>query len=260
MKLVKKIFDFYIKSSLHVALAIVSFVKVTELSLNISFSSHLILAIFFGSVVGYNFLKYEGFWLSKKFNFQKYIGVFFVTMVAFLFFVFYFFQLCRSQQVAFVSTAFLVLFYPFLRKYWFFKIGMVSFCVTFVVSCIPLLSASSMELSDTWFSLKLFVLIGALMLPFEIYDSQFDALTLQTIPQKFGVRKAKQMGYVFLLIFLLFASFHSKITLFLIDLFIAVLVGISIYFASVKNSKYYTSFWVEAIPIFWWMLLLFLSC
>ena len=210
MKLVKKIFDFYIKSSLHVALAIVSFVKVTELSLNISFSSHLILAIFFGSVVGYNFLKYEGFWLSKKFNFQKNIGVFFVTMVAFLFFVFYFFQLCRSQQVAFVSSAFLVLFYPFLRKYWFFKIGMVSFCVTFVVSCIPLLSASSMELSDTWFSLKLFVLIGALMLPFEIYDSQFDALTLQTIPQKFGARKAKQMGYVFLLIFLLVCIFSFQ--------------------------------------------------
>lgn len=259
MKLGKRIFDFYIKSSLHVALAIVSFVKVTELSLNSSFSIHLAFAIFFGSVVGYNFLKYEGFWLTKKFNFQKNNGVFLVTILALLFFIFYFFQLYKTQQVAFVSIAFLVFLYPFLRKYWFFKIGMVSFCVTFVVSCIPLLSTSSMELSNTWFSLKLFVLIAALMIPFEIYDSQFDALTLQTIPQKFGIRKAKQLGYVFLLVFLLVASYQSKLNLLFIDFFIAVLVGFSIYFASVKNSKYYTSFWVEAIPIFWWFLLLFLS-
>ncbi len=241
------------------AFAIFSFVKVTELSLNISLNLVFELAVFFGSVIAYNFLKQEGFWLSKKFNFQKNNVVFFVTMLALLFFVFYFFKIYKSQQLAFVSIAFLVLLYPFLRRYWFFKIGMVSFCVTFVVSFIPLLSTSSMVLSYSWFSLKLFVLICALMLPFEIYDSQFDALTLQTIPQKFGVRKAKQMGYVFLLVFLLVASFYSKLILLRIDFFIAILVGILIYFSSVKNSKYFTSFWVEAIPIFWWILLLFLS-
>lgn len=258
MAVLKKIFDFYIKSSLHVAFAIFSFVKVTELSLNISPNLVFELAVFFGSVIGYNFLKQDGFWLSKKYSFQNNKDVFSVTLFAFLFFLICFFQLSINKQVTFVKIFFLVLCYPFLRKYWFLKIAMVSFCVTIVVSYIPTLNLKMILISYSLFQLKLFFLICALMIPFEIYDSQFDALTLQTIPQKFGIRKAKWIGYFFLLVFILFASFNSKLILLIIDFFIAVLVGISIHFSSVKNSKYYTSFWVEAISIFWWMLLLFL--
>lgn len=255
----KKIFDFYLKSSLHVAFAIFSFVKVTELSLNISPNLVFELAVFFGSVIGYNFLKQEGFWLTKKFDFQRNKAVLGVTILAFLFFLSCFFQLSINKQVAFVKISFLVLGYPFLRKYGFLKIGMVSFCVTFVVSVIPTLDLKILLTSYTMFQLKLFFLIGALMIPFEIYDSQFDAWTLQTIPQKFGSRKAKWIGYVFLLVFILFSFLNYKLIFFLIDAFIAVIVGISIYFSSVKKSKYYTSFWVESIPVFWWLILVFVG-
>ena len=249
----KKLFDFYIKSSLHVAFAIFSFAKVVELSLNISSNLFLELAIFSGSVLGYTVLKYFEFWKSTKFSVRKNKSVLGVTIVAFLTFVFCFFQMKFSFQMAFFQIFFLVILYPFLRKYWFLKIAVVGFCVTFVVSYIPTLDTNMLFFSDTILQVKLFFLICALLIPFEIYDSQHDLQTLQTIPQKFGVKKAKYLGYLFLVIFCMFGLlFQFEI----LDIVIAIIGGFFIRFSSTKNSKYYTSFWVESIPIFWWLLVL----
>lgn len=253
MLVFKKFLDFYIKSSLHVAFAIFSFVKVATLSLNISSNLFLELAIFSGSVLVYTILKYFEFWQSTKFSFRKNKSVLGVTIVAFLVFVFCFFQLKLSFQTAFLKIFFLVILYPFLRKYWFLKIAVVSFCVTFVVSNIPTLDTKILFFSDTILQVKLFFLMCALLIPFEIYDSQYDLQTLQTLPQKFGINKAKYFGYLFLVIFcMLGLLFQFEI----LDIVIAIIVGFIIRFSSTKNSKYYTSFWVESIPILWWILFL----
>ena len=252
MLVLKQIFDLYIKSSLHVAFAIFSFVKVVELSLNISSNVFLEVAIFSGSVLGYTVLKYYEFWKSTKFLIHKNKSVLGITTVAFLTFVICFFQLKFSFQIAFLQIFFLVVLYPFLRKYWFLKIAIVSFCVTYVVSYIPTLDTKMLFFFDTILQVKLFFLICALLIPFEIYDSQHDAITLQTIPQKFGVKKAKFLGYVFLAVFCIL-SLILRFERF--DIVIAIIIGLFIRFSSTKNSKYYTSFWVESIPILWWLIL-----
>lgn len=252
MFVLKQIFDLYIKSSLHVAFAIFSFVKVVELSLNISSNIFLEAAIYSGSVLGYSVLKNYEFWKSTKFSVHKNKSVLRITTVAFLTFVFCFFQLKFSFQIAFLQIFFLVLLYPFLRKYWFFKIAVVSFCVTYVVSYIPTLETKMVFFYDTILQVKLFFLICALLIPFEIYDSQHDAITLQTIPQKFGIKKAKYLGYLFLICFcILSLLFRYEI----LDIVVAIIIGLFIRFSSIKNSKYYNSFWVESIPIFWWLIL-----
>lgn len=252
MFVLKQIFDLYIKSSLHVAFAIFSFVKVVELSLNISSNVFLEAAIFSGSVLGYSVLKYYEFWKSTKFSVHKNKSVLGITTVAFLTFVFCFFQLKFSFQIAFLQIFFLVVLYPFLRKYWFLKIAIVSFCITYVVSYIPTLDTKMLFFFDTILQVKLFFLISALLIPFEIYDSQYDAITLQTIPQKFGIKKAKFLGYVFLAVFCILSFlFQFEIS----DLLIANIIGLFIQFSSTKNTKYYTTFWVESIPILWWLIL-----
>jgi hypothetical protein len=249
----QKTFDFYIKSSLHVALAILAFLKVSQFSLNIPSNLILESSVFFGSVIGYNFLKYYGLnWKDKLFVYQN-IGILIVTFLSIIGYAICFLKLNTIVQLAFLKIAVLVLCYPFLRKYWYLKSALVSFCVTFVVSYIPTLEVSIDELEVLVFQLKLFFLIGALMIPFEIYDSQFDALTLQTIPQKFGIRKAKIAGYVFLGIFVLLNSFFKFNLIYFI---VAISVAFLICFSSTENSKYYTSFWVESVPIVWWILLL----
>ncbi len=253
MLVFKKFFDFYIKSSLHVAFAIFSFVKVATLSLNISSNLFLELAIFSGSVLGYTVLKYFEFWKSTKFSVRKNKSVLGITTLAFLTFLCCFYHLKISFQIAFFQIFFLVVLYPFLRKYWFLKIFVVSFCVTYVVSYIPTLETKMLFFSDTILQVKLFFLICALLIPFEIYDSQYDLQTLQTFPQKFGVKKAKYLGYLFLVIFcMLGLLFQFEI----LDIVIAIIVGFFIRFSATKNSKYYTRFWVESIPILWWILFL----
>jgi 4-hydroxybenzoate polyprenyltransferase len=161
-----------------------------------------------------------------------------------------------SFQIAFFQIFFLVVLYPFLRKYWFLKIAVVSFCVTYVVSYIPTLDTKMLFFFDTILQVKLFFLICALLIPFEIYDSQHDAITLQTIPQKFGVKKTKYLGYLFLICFCILSLLLQYEIL---DIVIAFVIGFFIGFSSTKNTKYYTSFWVESIPILWWLLNLFLE-
>jgi hypothetical protein len=253
MLVLKQIFNLYIKSSLHVAFAIFSFVKVVELSLNISSNQFLEVAIFSGSVLGYTVLKYFEFWKTTKFLFHKNKFILAITTVAFLTFAFCFFQLKFRFQIAFLQIFFLVVFYPFLRKYWFLKIAVVSFCVTYVVSYIPTLDTKMLFFSDTILQVKLFFLICALLIPFEIYDSQHDVVTLQTVPQKFGIKKTKYLGYLFLISFCIFSLLLRYEIL---DIILAIVIGLFIRFSSTKNTKYYTSFWVESVPILWWLLVL----
>lgn len=252
MLVLKQIFDLYIKSSLHVAFAIFSFVKVVELSLNISSNQFLEVAIFSGSVLGYTVLKYYEFWKSTKFSLHKNKSVLGITTLAFLTFLFCFLHLKFTFQIAFLQIFFLVVWYPFLRKYWFLKTGIVSFCVTYVVSYIPTLDTKMLFFYDTILQVKLFFLICALLIPFEIYDSQHDVVTLQTVPQKFGIKKTKYLGYLFLISFCILSLLLRYEFL---DIIIAIVIGLFIRFSSTKNTKYYTSFWVESIPILWWLIL-----
>ena len=103
-----------------------------------------------------------------------------------------------------------------------------------------------------------FIIIISLLIPFEILDSKTDLVSMNTIPQKFGINKTKQLGYILLLLYIIldFFKFNFKYNLLQIDVVIAILIGIFIYFSEVDRTKYYTSFWVESVPIFWWILLL----
>ena len=97
-----------------------------------------------------------------------------------------------------------------------------------------------------------FVLIYALMCIFEIIDLQFDTVALQTLPQRLGVTKTKKLGYFLLLVFIGIDGVIQNEILLLNLFFILVIAGF-LYFSNEKRSKYYASFWVESIPIFWWL-------
>ena len=75
----KQILNFYINSSIHVALAVFSLSYITLLEFNISYDKPVLYFIFYASITGYNFVKYFG--LAKFHHRQldtwlKYIQVF----------------------------------------------------------------------------------------------------------------------------------------------------------------------------------------
>ena len=56
----KKIVDFYINASIHVALAVYAFLRITEFYFDFTYQKNLDYFIFFGTITGYNFVKYAG--------------------------------------------------------------------------------------------------------------------------------------------------------------------------------------------------------
>ena len=60
MKFFKKLLDFYINASIHVALAVYAFVRITEFYLDLSYNESLDFFLFFATITGYNFVKYAG--------------------------------------------------------------------------------------------------------------------------------------------------------------------------------------------------------
>jgi hypothetical protein len=101
-----------------------------------------------------------------------------------------------------------------------------------------------------------FLLVIVWMLPFEIRDLQYDKISLQTVPQKIGVPNTKRLGLALLMIALVLEFLCSPGVMhrnvFMIVFFITLVFLMR---AKVNQSRYYSSFWVESIPIIWWVLL-----
>jgi hypothetical protein len=102
------------------------------------------------------------------------------------------------------------------------------------------------------------VLIFVLILIFEIIDLQFDDPNLKTVPQQIGVKLTKIIGMLLLIVFYFLEFFKQNFIQkqLLVNLVLVVAILAFLIFANEKRSKYYSSFWVESIPIFWWILLL----
>jgi hypothetical protein len=244
MKFFKPILDFYINTSIHVAVAVFALVQITKLQLNISTNSNVDLFIFFGTILGYNFLKYIEVFRNRFFTFKKNFDLVLVSLISFFGIIFYFFHIENRVQIAFLKIGFVVLLYPFLRKYGFLKMFVVAFCVTYITVFIP-----EINYKFNWlYLLQRFLIVICLLIPLEIYDLESDSKTLKTVPKIIGIRNLKILGYCLLVIFC-FLEFTFC------NLSFAFLVAIFIFFSEENRSKYYASFWVESVPIFWWGLL-----
>jgi hypothetical protein len=72
MMVLKKILDFYINSSLHVALSAFALVSMTQFFFNIDDGLSVAYFAFFGTVVGYNFVKYDALARLNKNQINQY--------------------------------------------------------------------------------------------------------------------------------------------------------------------------------------------
>jgi hypothetical protein len=60
MRVIKSFLDFYINSSIHVALASFALSWITLIQFDISYDKNILFFIFFASITCYNFVKYFG--------------------------------------------------------------------------------------------------------------------------------------------------------------------------------------------------------
>lgn len=272
MRVLKKVFDFYIQSSIHVGLSVYSLVQMTNFMFHIQEDKPIANFAFFGTIVGYNFVKYDSFARTNKVHIRtrlKFIILF--SALSFLATGFYFFQLQRLTQIISIGILFLTLLYtlPFFpnrknaRNWAGVKIYIVSLCWVGVTVALPLIDSGIGITADFFLkSMQRFILVFVLILIFEIIDLANDDPHLQTVPQQIGVKRTKYLGYVLLLIFCALELLNSNFDVntnfqfqpLTFEIIIAIVIVLFLAFANEKRSKYYTSFWVESVPTLWWLM------
>lgn len=272
MSRLKPLIDFYINSSIHVALAVFSMTYVTVLELGFPTDWPLFLFVFFSTITGYNFVKYFGmakFHHRRLARWLKIIQVF--SLVCFFLMLWFLWQL-KPKTIVYVAVFGVITFLyaiPFLPKRYFvdrqknlrniggLKVYVIALVWAGVTVLLPVLDKNGLFTLDVWLTaIQRFLLVMLLMLPFEIRDLQYDSLKLATIPQKIGIKNTKIMGVLVSMVFLMLEFFKDQLSLKLILLTLAVtlITLLFIVFANKKRSNYYSSFWVESVPILWLVL------
>jgi len=267
MKTLSLWFNRYVNSSVHVAFAVCSLVGVTCLEFDINSTISLLGFVFFATVTGYNFVKYAAVFIKKYRDLYFYLKVTqLFSVIAMLYFSF---QLSWTVLAFFGSFAILTFLYAIpllknknLRNFTGIKITIVAFVWAGVTVLMPIVNEGVLLDSVIYLTFfQRFLLVFVLTLPFEIRDLQYDDSTLETLPQRIGVKKTKIIGAVILVLVLLIELFKDSSTLnYLVSLgIISIVLLVFLLNANNKQSKFFSSFWVESIPVFWFLILLFLN-
>nr|WP_299344433.1 hypothetical protein [Allomuricauda sp.] len=261
--MLKVFFDFYLDASIHVGLAVTALVLATSLLLNIPVENPLLGFSLFSTIVCYNFIKYgveaKKYVIVSK-TYHKRIQVF--SFLSFFPAIWFAVQLNQKVWITVLGLSILCLLYaiPFfpktrnLRNLAGFKIYIVGLVWAGFTVLLPVFQEKiRMDWDVGILLVQRFLLVIILMLPFEIRDMETDFEKLRTIPQIIGIRSTTILGVVLTLLFVLLTLFKDYLTQ--QEMVSKILLGavlIPMLLASKKKqSKYFTSFWIEAIPIFW---------
>ena len=275
MRIIKQLFDFYLNSSIHVALAVYSLSWITLREFNILYDENILFFIFFATITGYNFVKYFGI---AKFHHRsltdalKAIQVF--SLICFVLLCYYTFQLplITLGYIAIFGVVTFLYAIPFIPKNFYLdnqqnlraisglKVYIIALVWAGVTVFLPLINNDFDWNVDVYITaFQRFVFVIVLMLPFEIRDLKYDSIKLATIPQRIGVKLTKIIGSL-LLLFFFFVEFFKDFSTYLNNIGNLILVCLTLFFlifANKKRNRYYSSFWVESIPIIWLLIILF---
>ncbi len=270
MGLLNKWFGFYVFSNIHVAVAAYCLTEITFFHFDIQNQS-LALFVFFSTILSYNMIRLfqlnrinstTAIWIraNKK-------PLILLNILALSGVIYYAFDLRIEGFIALFPFVIATLFYVIpikkkvngLRQVPGLKLFLISFSWAGITLYFPIQEAGFLEVSNLWLYIaQRFFFIMAITIPFDIRDAQFDLPKLATIPQVLGVNKAKMMAVVavFVFIWIDFFLLDTSSVMFIVDLTIAILSLFLIGFSSVNRPRFYTTFWIDGLPIIWYIMML----
>ncbi len=272
MKFIEKIIDFYVFSNIHVGIAAACFAMVSVYNNSGQFMMDSPYYIFFSTVLAYQFIR---IFESCECAFKEVFGYLkkqpkedlFVGISAFLGSVFFGFKIGLNGLWILFPAAFLTFWYAIpvfkykgerisLRNYPTAKMLSIALVWAMVTVLFPL--QDYLLETSVWIEfVQRFFLIMALAIPFDIRDLYTDGSHLKTLPQQMGIVKAKRVGSQFLVLFFMlsFLKFPIDAKTIFIELLIFIISLLMLAKTKSLQSKYYTSFWVEGLPILWLVLI-----
>ncbi len=275
MGTLKRFFDFYIFSNIHVALAAFCLTKITLIENEIE-SNLLPFFVLFSTIVSYNLIRFYNALENKiwfvvfiKKNKKTLLGLTFLSLGILIYQSFF---LNFKAIITLIPFGFLTLFYviPFpwnksnsftLRSVAFLKLFLIAISYAGITVLFPLINYSiEVESNEIIMFIQRFLFIVVITIPFDIRDLNFDNKNLKTLPQVIGIQKSKVVGLLFLMLFLgLEFLKNSTEANYRINFIIALISLFFLLKATQDQNKYYSAFFVESIPMIWLLLLVFIK-
>ncbi|MDO3694392.1 hypothetical protein QVZ41_05970 [Wenyingzhuangia sp. chi5] len=273
MKFLKALFQFYVYSNLHVSIAVACLV----LSVGFLFEvevSHEALLLMCATFVSYHLIrflnrhKYGKKHLLDVFSNQYKVLIYVMIGTAMIVGMYELLQLKMIQFLHLFPFVVLTLLYAYsfigkngVRHSIRFVPGIKIFVIAFVwagtVVFFPVTSSVPFDINHIIYFLGLMFFVVVLTLPFDIRDLAFDEKSIRTLPMLLGGKGVKVLGVILLMFSLMihwsifgYEGFYQ----FLITCMVLIFL---LFFAKEEQSKYYASFWVEGIPILYYLLLLY---
>ena len=270
MSLLKKWFSFYVFANIHVGLAAFCLTQITMKAFDVENRS-LAYFVFFSTILAYNFMRV--FQLNRinsmiatwiRSNKTALIVLNSLCLILAIYF-----------SLDFRLSTMLVLF-PFLLATLFYvvpgsskikglrhvpgiKLFLISFTWAGITLYLPLFVAQLQDIDGIWIAfVQRFLLIMALAIPFDIRDADFDFPDLKTLPQLIGIKNSKVVAILSMVIFALLELYRTQNmdASFMVIVLITILSIVLILGSRPGLKRFYSSFWVESIPVFWYILLL----
>nr|WP_262899749.1 hypothetical protein [Winogradskyella alexanderae] len=230
--------------------------------------------VFFATITGYNFVKYFGiakFHHRRLANWLKAIQVF--SLFSFFGLAYYAYYLILNTKFLIAILGIITFLYaiPLLPRTYFvddnsnlrqisgLKVYVIALVWSLATVLLPTLQNEIIVNNDVLITvIQRFLYVFVLMMPFEIRDLNYDSIKLGTIPQRIGIKKTKIIGILMLIPFFFLEYFKDelKANQIIINLIITFITALFLVFSNKEQSKYYSAFWVEALPLFWLVLVL----
>lgn len=268
MLLLKKYFNFYIYSNIHVAIAVMCLTKITLLQFGIE-ENLSPLFVFFSTILSYNAIRFINIdkirEVSSTWMKSHRAALITLNTISFLGLIIIAYQLKFESLVVLLPFLLATSLYvtPFrlwklnLRDVPGLKLFLIAFSWAGVTVLFPIVQNElSIDENVILLFFERFLFVVAITIPFDIRDIDYDNPKLFTLPQVIGIRKSKIVGIISIVLFLLigyyrFKAFENSIlVIFLVTIISSLLIG----FSSKNQSNYYSSFWLEGIPIIWFIL------
>lgn len=268
MRLIERVFSFYVFSNMHVALGTACLVLLTLMPYQLR-DDRSILFVICGTILAYNFIRavqLDGLYPSLSHWIRSSVRwLLALNLIAVFGLIYSALQFSWLDMVFILPFFLLTLFYiiPFrgrlrgLRKLPGLKLFLIAAVWAGVTVLFPVWA------NDLYFDVKVwvvfvqrFLFVLAITIPFDIRDLQLDEADLATLPQIIGVSKSKLLALGSLLTFALlffFGEFFQDWERYA-GLVTALVSGAFILKAGVYQNRFYSGFWVEGIPIMWLML------
>jgi hypothetical protein len=249
-----------------VAFSVISLLAITFFEFGWPVNYPLFVFVFCSTLLTYNFIKYT----TTASSYYHVQGKRLKSIRALSFFC-GFMSVCSCAFLP-LSTLWLALFLGLLSFFYvipvtskfqgFRNIKYVKSIIVAVVwaSVVVVLPVSVFNI---YFTLDLFIFwcvmfcwVLATLIPFEIRDLPWDNPSMRTLPQILGVKGAKRVAYVAVgCVFVLELLGHGWRWSAMTDTgLICVMVLSTLWYTKPVQSKYFASFWVESLAIFWFFI------